>query len=36
VVLTLATLRPPVAFTALFALVDAALLLVLLGTTGLA
>ncbi len=32
VVLTLATLRLPVAFTALFALVDLALLLVLLGT----
>jgi uncharacterized protein len=32
VVLTLATLRLPVAFTALFALVDVALLLVLLGT----
>ena len=32
VVLTLATLRLPVAFTVLFALVDVALLLVLLGT----
>jgi succinate-acetate transporter protein len=32
VVLTLATLRLPVAFTALFTLVDVALLLVLLGT----
>ncbi|HUY50105.1 MAG TPA: GPR1/FUN34/YaaH family transporter, partial [Streptosporangiaceae bacterium] len=32
VMLTVATLRLPVAFTALFTLVDAALLLVLLGT----